>query len=406
MIHYITPQGLHDAWVGNELRIVQEAKVPFVLHAMREPGRKFFKSDWAKKLSEETKYLYPLPFVGTIVSLLLAPFLFGGRFFSALFNAIFGKRESMRARIATFFHFIAAVHWARGLRSGEPVTHIHSQWIHSGGSIGMYGAWLLGKSFSFTGHAADLFRNRAALDDKIKRADFIICISSFHRQFYLDNGARPEQLHIAYCGIDTSLFSPARRERQPDEPYTIISAGRLVEKKGFEYLIDACKILSDRGVDYACKIEGSGPLDEALRARVKSLGIDDRVKLTGKVIAQEDIPGFMNSGDVYCLPCVWAADNDVDGLPQMIMEGMACGVPAISTRLVGIPDLIEDGVSGLLCDPNNAEQLADKIVELMNDDELATKLSEGARKMITEKFDISVCLEPLLNQYRAKLNMD
>src|SRR5690606_30100779 len=110
-----------------------------------------------QELNERTRVLYPLPPAGLIVSLLAAPFLFGGRFFAALFNALFGERESMRARAAALWHFVVACQWARSLRKRD-VSHIHAQWAHSSGSIGMYGAWLLGKSFSFTGHAVDLFR--------------------------------------------------------------------------------------------------------------------------------------------------------------------------------------------------------------------------------------------------------
>ena len=103
----------------------------------------------------------------------------------------------------------------------------------------MYGAWLLGKSFSFTGHASDLFRDRVALEDKVRRAAFIICISTFHRDYYKKLGARDEQLVITYCGIDVSLFSPKPAEQPRQQPVTILSSGRLVDKKGFDYLIDA-----------------------------------------------------------------------------------------------------------------------------------------------------------------------
>ena len=114
----------------------------------------------------------------------------------------------------------------------------------------MYGAWLLGVPFSFTGHAVDLFRDRAALKDKIRRADFIICISTFHREFFRQNGARDEHLRIAYCGIDPGLFSPKPQHSKQSHAYPILSSGRLVEKKGFEYLIDACRLLADHGEDF------------------------------------------------------------------------------------------------------------------------------------------------------------
>lgn len=402
MIHYITTQGTGDAWVANELRIVEGAGIPFTLHALRAPQQWFFASPWVAELRQKTRGIYPISAWRLALSFLMAPWLFGFRFFAALANALFGSRESWRARLVTLYHFAVACHWARELRRDRPKL-IHSQWIHSGGSVGMYGAWLLGVPFSFTGHAADLFRERVALRDKIRRAEFIVCISSFHRDFFLQNGADPKKLRIVYCGIDPSAFSPSSRVREPGDPLKILSSGRLIEKKGFEYLIDACRVLADRGLDFRCSIVGSGPIEKALRERIDRQGLADRVTVSGEAIRQEDIPAFMRGGDLFCLPCVWASDGDVDGLPQMLMEAMACGLPAISTRLVGIPDLIQDGETGLLVEPREAAQLANAIASLAQNPELANRLALAGRRRILEKFDIASCLAPLLTEYRVRL---
>jgi glycosyltransferase involved in cell wall biosynthesis len=402
MIHYMTTTGIGNAWVANELRVVKAAGIPFVLHGLRGPQQRFFDSDWAMELNRDTKTIYPLAIWDVFASMLAAPFLFGRRFFEAFANALFGERESFRSRIAALSHFFVACCWARRSRH-EPISHIHAQWVHSSGSVAMYGAWLLGISFSFTGHAADLFRDRVALRDKVRRADFIICISSFHRDFFKKLGASDSQLHIVHCGIDLEHFSPATHHRKAGERLRILSSGRLVGKKGFNYLIDACAILQKQGVDFDCTIGGSGPLEDALRKQVEQLGLTERVHVTGKEITQEELPSFMHTGDVYCLPCVWAEDNDVDGLPQMLMEAMACGLPAISTRLVGIPDLVIDGRTGLLVEPNDTQQLAAAIIRLCDDPELAAKLATEGRRYCYERFDISVSLEPLLQLYRAKL---
>lgn len=404
MIHYMTTKGVGDAWVGNELRVVDGAGIPFRLHALNRPDQTYFSSQDIAGYDRATRALYPVSALTVLGATLAAPARFGGRFFAALGNALFGERESMRNRIVGLWHLGLACHWAGGLRGdGERVSHIHSQWIHSGGTVAMFGAWLLGKPYSFTGHAADLFRNRSALADKIRRAEFIICISEFHRDFYLENGARPEQLEIAYCGIDTTHFSPRRRTRPAGAPLRILSSGRLVEKKGFPVLIDACAILRDRGIAFDCIIGGSGPDEAALRAQIAKRDLDDRITLTGQALKQEDIPAFMESGDIYCLPCVWASDNDVDGLPQMLMEAMACGLPAVSTRLVGIPDLVRHEETGLLCESGDAEGLADALVRLDGDPGLADRLADAGRRHLIAHFDLSTCLEPLLKRYRTAL---
>jgi glycosyltransferase involved in cell wall biosynthesis len=402
MIHYMTPKGVGDAWVGNELRIVGKAGIPFVLHALNRPDQTYFSSPDIAALDAGTRAIYPVGAVTLAGAVLAAPVRFGSAFFAALGEALTGPRESHRNRLVGLWHFMLACHWAAGLRAAPPV-HIHSQWIHSAGTVAMYGAWLLGRPFSFTGPAADLFRNRQALATKIRRADFIICISEFHRQFYLENGARPEQLRIAYCGIDTAHFTPRRRPRDRTRPYHILSSGRLVEKKGFADLIRACAILRERGLDFRCTIAGSGPDEAALRAQIAASGLDDRVTLTGEALKQEDIPDFMGTGDVYTLPCIWASDNDVDGLPQMLMEAMGCGLPPVSTRLVGIPDLVIDGQTGLLVEPGDAQALADALMRLEADDDLAERLSGAGYRHLVDKFDLDRCLDPLLNRFVASL---
>lgn len=404
MIHYMTGNGIGNAWVANELSVISKFGIPFQLHAMRKPETSFHRADWAQRINDATCEIYPLPVVGMLISVVSAPFLFGRHFFSALLNALFGKRETLRARIACFSHFWVACHWAR-LHRTELISHIHSQWAHSCCSIAMYAAWVLGKPFSFTGHGADLWRDRVALEDKIRRADFIACISNFHRDLYLQHGARPEQLHIVYCGIDTTQFSPpAMADATDNGVIRIRSSGRLVEKKGFIYLIQACRILADRRARFECTIAGSGPLLDDLRKTISDLKLEDCVTITGQSIKQEDIAAFAHSGTIYCLPCVWASDNDADGLPQMLMENMACGLPAISTRLVGIPDLISDGETGLMVEPNNAEQIADAIQRISMDPELARRLAENGRKHILGHFQLEPALQPLIEYYRKQLS--
>lgn len=404
MIHYLTVVGVGNPWVGNELRVVTGRGVPVALHALERAEQAYFDAPDIAALAAATRVLYPLPPLGALGDLLAAPLRFGGRFWAALWNALAGRRESLRVRAAGLWHFLVACHWAgRVRREGVAVAHVHAQWIHSAGTVAYFGAWLLDRPFSFTGHAADLFRDRAALEDKIARAAFIVCISSFHRAFYLEHGAREAQLVTAHCGIDTRHFAPRLRARPPGAPFHILSSGRLVEKKGFEVLIRACAILQARGLEFHCTIGGSGPLEGRLRAAIGAAGLGDRVTVTGATLTQEALPAFMGQGDAYCLACVRASDNDVDGLPQMLMEAMACGLPAVSTRLVGIPDLVRDGETGLLVAPNDAAALADALQRLAGEPALAARLAEAGRARVEAEFDLATCLDPLIARFRAAL---
>ena len=161
--------------------------------------------------------------------------------------------------------------------------------------------------------------------------------------------------------------------------------------------------MAARGYEFRCTIGGSGPDEAELRALITARGLDDRVTLTGEALKQEEIPDFMYSGDIYTLPCVWASDNDVDGLPQMLMEAMACGLPAVSTDLVGIPDLVIDGETGLLVPTEDAAALAEALMRLGDDDDLARQLAESGHAHVTNAFDIETCLEPLLSRFRSAL---
>ena len=404
MIHYFSPNGLGSAWIGNEIRRVDEAGIPYQLHALRKPdSTPYFESEWFSGLHRGTRVIYPIPPLAFLVSLACAPFLFGRRLAGCAWNALTGERESLRNRVVCAWHLLVACHWARCVRS-ERISLIHSQWIHSAGSVAWYGARLLGVPFSFTGHATDLFRNRVALKDKVRDAEFIVCISNFHRELFLSLGARDEQLVVAYCGIDISHFAAAvARHRDPSGSVRILSSGRLVEKKGFEYLIDACAELRRRGLDVRCVIGGSGPLEADLRRRVAAQGVSDVVEVTGRAISQDELPAFMAGGDVYCLPCVWARDDDVDGLPQMLMEAMACGLPAVSTRLVGIPDLVIDGETGLLVEPRQVGELADALQRLCEDEALAARLASNGRAIVERRFDIATSLHDLLDRFSAHL---
>lgn len=400
MIHYITTNGIGNAWVAAEVQRIQDQGVPCVIHSMRAPHQNFYGSDWAERINKETRLIYPInPFV-LLWAVLLAPIRFRGRFFSALTNALFASRESLRARVSCLFHLGVACLWANGLRR-QDVHLIHSQWIQSGGTIGWYAGWLLDKPFSFTGHAVDLFRDRSALRDKIRSAHFIVAISEFHRRFYIEEGANNEKIHTVYCGIDLEDFS--YRYRPIGTPTQINSFGRLVEKKGFDTLIEACALLRDRGRDFRCTIGGDGPDEEELRLLIRKFGLDDIVELKGEPILQENLPAWLDRADVFAQPCRWSADNDVDGIPRSLMEAMAIGLPSVTTDVAGLPDLVIDGESGLLVQPNNPSELADALERIIVDTALAEKLSRGGRRQVEQRFNLDTCLEPLGRLFREML---
>lgn len=383
-IGYIGVDVLNNATICNETTALVERDVPLDLVSVyRYQKPTFYQNETLKSLQGRIHHLYPLRPLAVAWDLLKAPFVFGKRFFRTCWKALTGKAEGFRERVKMIGHLLPALKLAYYWKKKD-INHVHCQWAHTATTIGMHAAELLGIGFSFMGHANDLFVHRVGLEDKVKRARFILCISEYHRRFYLDLGADPKRLHVVYCGIsldrfrDTKEFDPASKR--------IVSVGRLVEKKGFDDLIRACGLLRDRGHEFECIIAGSGPEEANLNRLIQELDLQDRVSITGEPILQEDIPDFLRSARLFALPCVRDSEGDMDGLPQVLIESMACRVPAVSTFLVGIPDLIRHEENGLLVETRNPEACAGAIERLLVDDELVQSLGMKAEKWAKEHF--------------------
>jgi glycosyltransferase involved in cell wall biosynthesis len=292
---------------------------------------------------------------------------------------------------------VAALTLVRALR--ERPLHLHADMAHAPATVGWLAATLLDIPFSFTGHANDLFERRAALRAKLADAAFVVCISTFHRDLYLREGAPPDRLHVLHLGTDVERF--ALVEPGDPSPPRILAAGRLVPKKGFPVLVDACALLAERGREFRAVIAGSGPQLDALRARVRERGVADRVEIPGEPVLQDALPGFLGGGSVFCLPCVRDPAGDMDGLPLVLAEAMASGLPVVSTRLAGVPDLVRSEQTGLLVEPGDPRALADALDRLLRDDALRRRLAAAGRAFVRAHFDERWFLDALAERIRA-----
>jgi glycosyltransferase involved in cell wall biosynthesis len=192
-------------------------------------------------------------------------------------------------------------------------------------------------------------------------------------------------LHVLYHGTDLGRFSFLAHTAEPGR---ILSIGRLVPKKGFDVLIEALRILAERRVDFTCEIVGSGPLREPLESAVQAAGLAERVSFRGARLQHEIVDAYRRAS-LFVLAPVMTEDGDRDGIPNVLVEAMACGVPVVSTRLSGIPELIEPGVDGLLVEPNDPGALAKAIERLLTNATLAHALGAAARCKVEASFDLS-----------------
>jgi len=190
-------------------------------------------------------------------------------------------------------------------------------------------------------------------------------------------------------------FAALPHER--NELFTILSIGRLTEKKGFDVLLDACRILKDRNVRFQCRIVYvGGDYEDKIFRMYKTLDLRETVQFIPG-LPQEGIIEEYSRADCFVLPSVIAGSNDRDGIPVVILEALAMELPVVTTYVSGIPEVIKDKETGLLVEPGSAEQLADSIERLRTDSELSRKLGKAGRDFVNREFEISSCVDRLLN---------
>lgn len=284
------------------------------------------------------------------------------------------------------------------LRRFDP-HHVHAHWATYPSTAAMLLAEQLGIRFSFTAHAHDIFLHAQLLDEKITRAAFVATISDFNRRFLRNRSpaAHAARLELVRCGIEPAATV---RRRLPDvDDVVILSVGRLDEIKGFSTLIRACKELQRRKFRFKCRIVGEGPLREELETQIRALDLNHRVELVG-ALASEEVERVMRRAAVFVLASQPGLRGNMDGIPVVLMEAMVAGTPVISTRVSGIPELVEDGVTGLLVPARDEASLASAIQRMLSDDELRRGCIERARMRVIGEFNADREALRLLDLYR------
>ncbi|RMH02143.1 MAG: colanic acid biosynthesis glycosyltransferase WcaL [Chloroflexi bacterium] len=272
----------------------------------------------------------------------------------------------------------------------HPVDAIHAHFATSATTVAYYVNNLIGIPYSFTAHAKDIFHSTVqpgSLQRKIRHARFVVTVSDFNRT-YLQNlmGDESGDIRRLYNGIDVRRFRPPTNESSR-KPNLILSVGRLVEKKGFDVLLAACGYLKQWDINFMCHIIGKGPLENELRAQIHALGLGKQVKLLGPR-PQDKVRQAYRKATIFALPCVRARDGNQDGLPTVLLEAMACGLPVISTNMVGIPEIIDQNVNGLIVPPNDAAALANGLALLLQHPAQRAHMGVAARAKVMRCFDV------------------
>lgn len=344
-----------------------------------------------QQVQEMMPYVHNSPFLFSF-KLILAQFYFLFRsplkYWRALRRAIWQTSPVPEDLARMLIIFPKAVYFAKQLEEMK-VDHIHVHFVWLNGIAAQVAADLTGITYSLHAHAWDIFqRNRECVRRQLELATAVVTISEYHRQYLAELCPRwhPEDIRVVHCGLDPAEFTPAHVPAA-DQVIRIISVGSLVEKKGHEYLIDACVQLAARGYRFKCSIVGIGPLREALQARINKCSLQEEVLLVGAK-NQAEVQDFYHNSEIFVLACVLARNSDRDGIPVVLMEAMAMQVPVVTTPVSGNPELVCDGETGLLVPERDAQALAHAIERLINDPTLRHKLGQQGRQVVLAGFDI------------------
>lgn len=279
--------------------------------------------------------------------------------------------------------FLQAPALARDALRGR-VAHVHAHFANHPATAAWIVHRLSGIPFSFSAHANDLFVTPALIEAKLADARFAVAISDYNRSRMLDHspGARVELVH---CGVDLER-TPRRGTDGVDRDLVLCVAG-LSPKKGHAHLVDALPLLAERRPGVVLELAGAGPERERILERARRLGVEDRVRLLG-ALSSDEVRARLAVAGAFALPSVRLASGRMEGIPVALMEAMAAGVPVVATRLSAIPELVQDGVTGLLVEPGDAQALAAALESLLCDDALAAALSARARELVESSFSL------------------
>ncbi len=273
------------------------------------------------------------------------------------------------------------------------IEHIHAHFATDSSVVAMLVHELGGPTYSITAHAKDLYRETvdpALLERLFARASFVVTVCDANVRFLEERLSRRamERVRRLYNGVDLSTFTPSKSPPEPARARTphILAVGRLIEKKGFHVLLDALSILRLDGVLFRATLVGEGEERANLERRTSELGLSSSVDLAGP-LDQAAVRRLLQSATVMCLPCLVGRDGNRDALPTVLLEALACGLPAISTPVTGIPEILAGGRAGVIVPENDPLATADAIAGLLGDPERREELALEGRRRAEELFD-------------------
>jgi glycosyltransferase involved in cell wall biosynthesis len=289
--------------------------------------------------------------------------------------------------------FLQGVMLADLLEQAGDVSHIHGHYCHGATTVTWFASMITKLPFSFTAHAKDIYlpslNPAGLLRRKMDAARFVITCTDANRD-YLENLGSKTPVHCIYHGLNAELCNIMKEQpalRETNGHFRVLGVGRLIPKKGFDILVKACAILHKKRVPFeAIIVAEGGEHEKEIRRLIAVNGLENNVLLPGPM-SQSQLFSEYQKASAFCLPCRVLENGDRDGIPNVLMEAMAVGVPVVSTPISGIPELIDDGVNGLLVPSEDPGALAEAFLRLTGNSGLAANLSRNGRETIQSRFN-------------------
>lgn len=310
------------------------------------------------------------------------------QYLKMLWSALRGNWGSVNLFMGAIGIFPKSAYLAR-LIEEQGIWHVHAHFATHPALAALIISELTGISFSFTAHAHDIFVDTKMLGEKIRKARVVVTISTFNKQYLLRlcPETPADKIRVIHCGIESERYGKKRGCRK-DNRFTILCVASLEPYKGIPYLVKACGLLKSRLSNYRCLIVGEGKERKRIERLIADLGLREVVILLGGQ-PQDKVAALLTDVDLFVLPSVVAADGQMEGIPVALMEVMASGLPVVSTRLSGIPELVQDGVTGLLVPPGDEQALAEAMALLYQRARLRQEMGHRGRERVSAEFDLT-----------------
>jgi glycosyltransferase involved in cell wall biosynthesis len=371
-----------DTFIQREVMGLRKLGVDIQTFAVRKPSLDHLVGEEQRQERERTTYLLPPNLLQLIwvhlQYLLTAP----NRYWQTLKLAIQTSQPGLRGFIYQIIYFLEAGLLASHLQR-QQISHLHNHIATSSCTVAMLASTLGNTSFSFTLHGPHTFFEpyRWCLGEKIKQSAFVACISDFCRSQAMIFAAYEDwsKLKVVHCGVDFQMFTP---NSHTGEGNNLLYVGRLAFEKGLPILLEAMQNLLPEHPNLTLTVIGDGPNRTFLEQQAEIMGLADQVKFLGYQ-SQTAVRDYLKQTDIFVLP------SFAEGVPVVLMEALASGVPVIATRIAGISELVEDNKSGYLVAPGNAMELAEKIHSLWLSPETRQTFGHHGHEVVQAQFNIS-----------------